>query len=73
MKLEKNLETAIGLLDNLLSKISPDHPKYDAFARAVNTAARAIKTCHLLKIKKQKEYMFKKEKTERKSLKNDSN
>ena len=69
IKRENNLETAIGYLDNLLSQISPDHPDYDKYTRAVNTAVIGIRVCQAIKSKKHKD-SYKKNK---KDSKNDSN
>jgi hypothetical protein len=62
MKSKNNLETAIGFLDNLLSQISPDHPAYDEYIKAVNTAVSSIKVCQAIKIKSHYRYLKKKNK-----------
>jgi len=63
MKSKKNLETSIGFLDNLLSQISPEHPSYDNYIKAVNTAVAAIKAFRSLELKKQNKYRLKKTKS----------
>ena len=64
MKLQKNLETAIAHLDNLLSQINTDHPSFANYERAVNTSVQALKVVMVLKMKKQKLHNSKKLKKE---------
>lgn len=67
MKLQKNLETAIAHLDNLLSQINLDHPSFANYERAVNTSVQALKVVMALKMKKQKLRDYKKLKKEQKN------
>jgi len=72
-KLEKNLETVIGHLDSLMSQVSTTHPDYDNYMRAVNTAVMTVKVFQLIKFKKQKKYLLKKEKLRSLAMENQKN